>query len=87
MENVAEQRQRKTFTDQMRERFKGITDPLAKFFLRIGLRPNTMTILGLVGNTLGAFLLARGEMFWGGVIILAMGPVDALDGTMARLRG
>jgi CDP-diacylglycerol--glycerol-3-phosphate 3-phosphatidyltransferase len=26
-------------------------------------------------------------MFWGGVLILAMGPVDALDGTMARLRG
>ena len=23
----------------------------------------------------------------GGIIILAMGPVDALDGTMARLRG
>jgi CDP-diacylglycerol--glycerol-3-phosphate 3-phosphatidyltransferase len=26
-------------------------------------------------------------MFWGGVLVLAMGPVDALDGTMARLRG
>jgi CDP-diacylglycerol--glycerol-3-phosphate 3-phosphatidyltransferase len=87
MENVAERKQRKTFTDQMRDRFKGILDPLAAFFNRIGLKPNTMTVLGLVGNTLGAYLLARGEMFWGGAIILAMGPVDALDGTMARLRG
>jgi CDP-diacylglycerol--glycerol-3-phosphate 3-phosphatidyltransferase len=26
-------------------------------------------------------------MTYGGLIILAMGPVDALDGTMARLRG
>jgi CDP-diacylglycerol--glycerol-3-phosphate 3-phosphatidyltransferase len=26
-------------------------------------------------------------MTYGGLIILAMGPIDALDGTMARLRG
>ena len=26
-------------------------------------------------------------MTWGGILILLMGPVDALDGTMARLRG
>jgi CDP-diacylglycerol--glycerol-3-phosphate 3-phosphatidyltransferase len=26
-------------------------------------------------------------MTWGGILILVMGPVDALDGTMARLRG
>ena len=49
--------------------------------------PNTMTILGLVGNAIGAVFLATGQMTIGGLIILAMGPVDALDGTMARLRG
>jgi CDP-diacylglycerol--glycerol-3-phosphate 3-phosphatidyltransferase len=46
-----------------------------------------MTILGLIGNTVGAVFLARGEMTIGGIIILMMGPIDALDGTMARLRG
>jgi len=74
-------------TDYLRVRLQGVVTPLAAFFNRLGLMPNTMTILGLVGNTIGAFLLARGEMTWGGLIILAMGPVDALDGTMARLRG
>jgi CDP-diacylglycerol--glycerol-3-phosphate 3-phosphatidyltransferase len=54
---------------------------------RIGLMPNTMTILGLAGNTLGAYFLARGQMTLGGILIFLMGPVDALDGTMARLRG
>ena len=71
----------------MRVRFKGLLDMIGGFFNRIGLMPNTMTILGLVGNTIGAVLLARGYMTWGGLLILAMGPVDALDGTMARLRG
>jgi CDP-diacylglycerol--glycerol-3-phosphate 3-phosphatidyltransferase len=76
-----------TLTDQMRLRFKGVLDPIAALLNRIGLMPNTMTILGLVGNTIGAIFLSQGEMTVGGLIILVMGPVDALDGTMARLRG
>jgi CDP-diacylglycerol---glycerol-3-phosphate 3-phosphatidyltransferase len=76
-----------TFTDLMRLRFKKVLDPIANFMNRIGLLPNTMTLLGLVGNIIGAIFLARGQMLVGGSIILLMGPVDALDGTMARLRG
>lgn len=83
----AEDKPRLTFTDQMRLRFKGLLDAIGRVLNRIGLMPNTMTILGLIGNTFGAVLLARGNMLWGGLLILAMGPVDALDGTMARLRG
>ena len=76
-----------TFTDRMRVWFKGILDPIAKFLNWLGLMPNTITILGLIGNMIGAVLLAMGHTMWGGLIILLMGPVDALDGTMARLRG
>jgi CDP-diacylglycerol--glycerol-3-phosphate 3-phosphatidyltransferase len=76
-----------TLTDRLRVRFKGVSDPIGAFFNRLGLMPNTMTILGLVGNAVGAVFLALGHMTIGGLIILAMGPVDALDGTMARLRG
>jgi CDP-diacylglycerol---glycerol-3-phosphate 3-phosphatidyltransferase len=79
--------QRLTLTDQFRRRFKGILDPLARFFNRLGLMPNTMTILGLVGNVIGAVLLSQGQFVIGGIIIMIMGPVDALDGTMARMRG
>jgi CDP-diacylglycerol--glycerol-3-phosphate 3-phosphatidyltransferase len=49
--------------------------------------PNTMTILGLVGNVIAAYFLSQGQMLVGGIIVLMMGPVDALDGSMARLRG
>lgn len=76
-----------TLTDRLRSTFKNVLDPLGAFLNRLGILPNTMTILGLAGNTVGAVFLARGEMIIGGVIILLMGPVDALDGTMARLRG
>jgi CDP-diacylglycerol--glycerol-3-phosphate 3-phosphatidyltransferase len=76
-----------TLTDQARRAFKGILDPPATLLNRLGLMPNTMTILGLVGNVIGAFLIAQGYMTAGGVVVLLMGPVDALDGTMARLRG
>ncbi|MBK5106793.1 MAG: CDP-alcohol phosphatidyltransferase family protein [Anaerolineales bacterium] len=87
VEQAREEKKKLTFTDQMRVRFRGVLDPIGAFFNRIGLMPNTMTILGLIGNTIGAFLLSQGQFTYGGLIILAMGPVDALDGTMARLRG
>ena len=76
-----------TLTDRARVTFKGILDPLATLLNRMGLMPNTMTILGLVGNIIGAFLIAQGYLTAGGILVLLMGPVDALDGTMARLRG
>jgi CDP-diacylglycerol--glycerol-3-phosphate 3-phosphatidyltransferase len=76
-----------TFTDQMRVLFKGVLEPIANFFNRLGIYPNTMTILGLVGNVIGAILIATGHMTIGGIVVLLMGPVDSLDGTMARLRG
>ena len=86
-EHAADQKKRLTLTDQMRVRFKKVLDAIGGFLNGLGLMPNTMTILGLVGNTVGAVFLARGQMTIGGIIILLMGPIDALDGTMARLRG
>jgi CDP-diacylglycerol---glycerol-3-phosphate 3-phosphatidyltransferase len=78
---------KKTFTENMRIWFKGIVEPIAAFLNRIGLTPNSITLTGLAGNILGAILLAKGYFLWGGILVLLMGPLDALDGTMARLRG
>jgi CDP-diacylglycerol--glycerol-3-phosphate 3-phosphatidyltransferase len=76
-----------TLTDRLRAMFKWFLDPVGRFLNRVGLTPNTMTLLGLAGTTLGAYYLARGHMLWGGLLVLIMVPIDALDGTMARLRG
>lgn len=87
MANLADEKKPVTLTDQLRVRFKNVLDPLGAWLNSIGLMPNTMTLLGLVGNAVGAVLIALGYLTWGGLLVLLMGPIDALDGTMARLRG
>lgn len=77
----------KTLSDYMRLWFKGVLDPVAGFLLRLGLMPNTITLTGLAGNAVGAIFLAWGNFLIGGLLVLLMGPIDALDGSMARLRG
>ncbi|MEW6716173.1 MAG: CDP-alcohol phosphatidyltransferase family protein [Chloroflexota bacterium] len=86
MDQTAKQ-QPGNFTDQLRVRFKYILDPVAAFLNRLGIPPNTMTILGLVGNVIGGIFLSQGFFTIGGLIVLASGPFDALDGAMARLLG
>jgi len=76
-----------TFTDWMRAQFKGVLDAVGGFCNRAGISPNTMTLLGLAGSTLGAVMLALGAIPLGGWVILLSGVTDAIDGTMARLRG
>jgi len=76
-----------TLTEMLRLRFKGLLDSVGAFLNRLGIAPNTLTLTGLAGNLVGAIFLARGNFLIGGLILLFMGPLDALDGTMARLRG
>jgi len=87
MAQITDKKDSLTLTDLMRIRFKHVLDPIGAWLNRQGLTPNAMTLIGLAGNAIGAYFLMRGEMLVGGLMILAMGPVDALDGTMARLRG
>ncbi len=76
-----------TFTDRLRVFFKGILDPIGAFLNRLGLTPNTITLLGLAGTSIGAYFISQGKMTTGAFVLLASVLVDALDGTMARLRG
>ncbi len=76
-----------SLTDRLRALFKWALDPIGAFLNKLGLTPNMMTMLGLAGNVVGAIFIAKGNMLWGGLMVLLMWPIDALDGTMARLRG
>jgi CDP-diacylglycerol--glycerol-3-phosphate 3-phosphatidyltransferase len=53
----------------------------------LGINPNTVTLIGLAGNLVGAIMLAQGNLLVGGLLMWFMGPIDALDGVMARLKG
>jgi len=71
----------------LRKTFKGLLDGVASFFLKIGLTPNAVTLLGLAGSIGAAVLIALGMPLWGGIVLLLMAPLDAVDGAMARLSG
>ncbi|MDP6771247.1 MAG: CDP-alcohol phosphatidyltransferase family protein, partial [Anaerolineales bacterium] len=60
---------------------------LAEYIVKLGIHPNVLTFSGLVGNMIGAYFLSQGNFLWGGIIILVMGPIDALDGATARAKG
>jgi len=75
-----------TFADKMRVWFRWYLNPIAGFFNRLGIRPNTVTLFGLMGTIGCAVLIALGHMTWAGILLLVMGPVDAMDGALARLR-
>ncbi len=77
----------KTLTDKLRQIFKGAFEPIARFLLKLGIKPNTVTISGLVGHVVAAYFAARGQMVVAGLVLLIMAPVDYLDGMMARLKG
>ncbi len=87
LEQSQPKKQKLTLSDRARVVFKGILDPVGGFFNRLGIYPNTMTLIGVGGNVVAAVLLALGYITVGGILVLIMGLVDTLDGTMARLRG
>ncbi|MBT4311257.1 MAG: hypothetical protein HOD49_12695, partial [Anaerolineae bacterium] len=62
--------ERVSLTDRLRILFKWVLDPIGAFLNRLGLTPNTITMLGLVGSIVAGFFLAKGNMLWRGLIVL-----------------
>jgi CDP-diacylglycerol--glycerol-3-phosphate 3-phosphatidyltransferase len=61
--------------------------PVARFFATIGLSPNGVTLLGLAGAGVAAYLISQGWFWAGGVAVLAAGILDMFDGALARMTG
>ena len=78
---------RRTFSDTLRVVFKGVLEPIGGALNRTGITPITVTLVGVAGNVLAGYLVARGQVSLGGLVMIIAWPIDALDGTMARLRG
>ncbi|NMC16034.1 MAG: CDP-alcohol phosphatidyltransferase family protein [Chloroflexi bacterium] len=71
----------------LRKTFSQVLDRIAGFLLGLGLKPNHITLAGLGGNIAAAALIGSGRLVWGGLTAALMGPLDAVDGAMARKLG
>ncbi len=69
---------------------KALKEPLNRLggaLLRVGIRPNHITFLGLAGSLVAAILAGQGHLLAAGLVLVFFAPLDALDGAMARLMG
>jgi CDP-diacylglycerol--glycerol-3-phosphate 3-phosphatidyltransferase len=64
-----------------------LTAPIVRPIAKIGISPNTLTILGFLLSIAVAYLVARGMLLGGGLLLLFSGWFDLLDGALARLTG
>lgn len=71
----------------LRKLFKGVIDPVARFLLRIGFKPNMITYLGLIITSVASALIVTNHITWAGIVLLIGAPLDVVDGSMARLLG
>ena len=69
----------------VRQRAQATLNVIAKGLGAIGLTPNALTLIGFAFMCGIAVILAYGNFALGGVLIIAAGIFDALDGSLARL--
>lgn len=71
-----------------RAAYAKVSRPLARGSLRIGLTPDSITIIGTAGTVLAALtLFPMGQLWWGAFSVAVFVLADMLDGAMARERG
>ena len=70
-----------------RQRVRDLATPIATALGCLGLTPNALTVIGLLGTCVAA--LAAANQWWlaAGVLVLVFGIFDLFDGTLARATG
>ena len=77
----------------MLDRFKGfwqgvVLMPIVRLFLRLGISPDTVTLVGTLGVAAGALVFfPTGHLLIGVLVITAFVFSDLVDGQMARMSG
>jgi CDP-diacylglycerol--glycerol-3-phosphate 3-phosphatidyltransferase len=73
--------------DSLRGRVYGIIDPLTDWLTRQGAHPNLLTTIGFLITMSSALAFHEHHVRIAGILILAGGFFDVLDGRVARLSG
>lgn len=74
-------------TTWARSFFRGFLEKVGGFFVKVGLTPNQLTLLGLFLQAIVAVAIAVGRLQLAGVLLVLFSIFDAFDGTVARLTG
>lgn len=73
-------------TKFLRNIFEKPLNSIASYLDQLGVNANTVTLLGLAGNIAAAFFIARGQLLAGGIALILVSPLDAIDGALSRIR-
>lgn len=64
-----------------------VLSPMVGFLAAVGVTPNMLSVVGLLGNGAAGALVARGDLAAAGVVMLLASGLDMLDGALARSTG
>ena len=73
-----------SFTKAIGSGFGLVLTRLVRWLTLSGVHPNALTLIGLVVNGVAAWILARGEFLYAGLVILCAAVFDLTDGAVAR---
>lgn len=64
-----------------------VLGPIVAALASVGVTPNMLSVVGLLGNGVAGVLVARGDLVAAGVVMLLASGLDMLDGALARATG
>lgn len=76
--------QTRPVVSQLKSLANTVLRPLARFLIRVGFRPDWLTLLGLLLNLVATAAFATGRFRWGSLFVFIGGACDVLDGQVAR---
>ena len=76
-----------TFTEKVKLRSEPLLLPLVRLLAKAQISPCTVSIAGFLGVALAGVVIALGKLTLGGLFLALFGPLDALDGLLARKTG
>ena len=76
-----------SFSESLRPKAAKILQPIGRTLIRLHITANMLTFFGFVLAAVSGLLAATGNLVWAGIVLLLAAPMDAFDGTVARLSG
>ncbi len=73
-----------TFTERVKAKSEPLFLPLVKWLARIRVHPNLVSIFGFLGVVAAGLSIGLGKPLVGGLLLALFGPLDAVDGLLAR---